>query len=62
MMDGNEFMERHGEQVLTTLRHQVDFWKQAAKEYQGEASMFPVCVGQIESWQRIYDEAQSVVQ
>lgn len=59
-MTAEEFMERHGEQVLTALRHQVDFWVKAANEFPDE-SVRPIAEDQIKAWQEILDRAQAVV-
>jgi hypothetical protein len=59
-MTPSEFMEAHGEQVLTALRTTVEFWQDAAAKADDEP-VKRLAEDQVRSWQSIYAEATYVM-
>lgn len=59
VITAEEFMEAHGEQVLTALRSMVDFWHDA--RLSTDPTINGIAVEQEADWQRIFDRAAGVV-
>lgn len=55
-----DFMEAHGDQVLTALRTTVEFWQDTATATSDTAAR-RLAEDQVMSWRAIYEEAQSVI-
>lgn len=61
MNEAEHYIETHGEQVLTALRSQIEYWRDRRQEYEFDKAMADLCDHQIEDWQRILAKTQALV-